>query len=389
MSARIVTIDLDSRSYDIYIGSGLLYRLTDFIPDDIEGRSLYIVTDKNVTAYANKVQELLKAEGAGSVDIYTLNPGEGSKSLHTIEKITSWILEKGASRDSMVFAVGGGVVGDIAGFCASITLRGLPYIQIPTTLLSQVDSSVGGKTGVNTSHGKNLLGTFYQPAAVIVDTDTLKTLPKRELLAGYAEVVKYGLIRDSGFFNWLDGHGASVCALEQDDLIKAVTESVKAKAAIVEADEHETGRRALLNLGHTFGHALETAAMYDGRLLHGEGVAIGMIMAFELSVRLGHCPRSDLERVEAHFEAIGLPVRASAISPSLKISVDNLYDIMRKDKKARKGTIRFILTSGIGEAFVSEEADEKVVKDILRESLGDAAQTTKQGIWTRVFSSHS
>jgi 3-dehydroquinate synthase len=285
-----------------------------------------------------------------------------------------------------VLAVGGGVIGDLTGFCASIAMRGVPYIQIPTSLLAQVDSSVGGKTGINTPQGKNLVGSFYQPAAVIIDIETLKTLPKRELLAGYAEVLKYGLIQDAKFFNWLNaGNGEKICNLDQAAIIHAVELSCKAKADVVEADEQERGRRALLNLGHTFGHALEAEAGYNGTLLHGEGVAIGMLMAFELSYRMGLCPQEDVEALESHLQSIGLPTHASYID-GLATDVNSLITVMKRDKKVVHDKMVFVLVNGIGQAFLNDSVPEDLVRDVLRDSLGGETKEAK-GQWSSTFSS--
>lgn len=396
MDTKIVTIELDTRSYDIYIGKGLLFRLNDFLPDEIEGRSFFVVTDRNVQSYAQQIRNLLAQEGAGRAELFVLPPGEKTKSFEQVTAVSQWLLSNGLNRDSVVLAVGGGVIGDLAGFCASIAMRGVSYVQVPTSLLAQVDSSVGGKTGINTPQGKNLVGSFYQPSAVIADIETLQTLPERQLLAGYAEIVKYGLIGDLGFFEWLEENGERVCTLDEEALAHAIEVSVRAKAALVRADEREAGRRALLNLGHTFGHALEAAAGYDGRLLHGEGVAIGTIMAFDLSVRMGLCPQADRERVEAHFQSLGLPVSVAFIE-GLNTSVDKLLEIMRRDKKARSGKMVFILSEGIGRAFVHSEVPEDLVRETLRDALGGEAigggrHSSLQGIkerWKSAFSSHS
>ncbi|MCC7304639.1 MAG: 3-dehydroquinate synthase [Alphaproteobacteria bacterium] len=390
METRIVTIDLDKRSYDIYIGAGLLYRMADLVPQNLEGRRIFVITDENVRAYAAAAAGVLQSAGASRVEMYVLKAGEQTKSFAQAEKVCQWLLQNGIERSSLVLAIGGGVVGDLAGFCASIILRGVPFVQVPTTLLAQVDSSVGGKTGINTKHGKNLVGSFYQPAAVIADIETLQSLPPRELLAGYAEIVKYGLIGDLSFFLWLESNGADVCKLDAEAVKYAVETSVRAKAAVVQADERETGgRRALLNLGHTFGHALEAAAGYDGRLLHGEAVAIGMVMAFDLSVRMGLCSREDYERVEKHLMDIGLPTRASMIDAPLKTTPDKLAKIMEKDKKSSGGKTKFILVSGIGQAFVSDDVSMDMVHDVLKDSLGTPAQAGRKGQWRSAFSSLS
>lgn len=402
MDNKVITIDLSTRSYDIYIGSDLLKRAQDFVPYDLKDRQVFIVYDRAVEDYVAMLETAFA--GAKSVKKLGVKSGEKTKSFDEAEKVTGWMLENKISRNSLIFAVGGGVTGDLSGFCASIVLRGVPYIQIPTTLLAQVDSSVGGKTGINTKQGKNLIGSFYQPTAVLMDVETLKTLPKREVLAGYAEIVKYALINDSGFFNWLEQNGPDVCNLNHNELVYAIESSVRAKAAIVEADEkEERGQRALLNFGHTFGHALEAAAGYDSRLLHGEAVAIGMMMAFELSCRMGLCSREDVERVEKHFIQCGLRLYASSIMPPLKADVDELIELMRSDKKNKGGQMTFILVNGIGEAFVSENAPEKLVREVIQDSLGsvsksDNIQSTAsaefkrkgvKGLWKSAFSSQS
>ncbi len=388
METRIVTVDLHSFSYDVYIGSGLLYRLADFIPSDVSGRAVFLVADAHMRDYTETMRGQIQQVGAKSTEILYLKSGEKTKSFGQIEKVLEWMLDNNVARDSVVFAIGGGVVGDVTGFCASIIMRGVKYIQVPTTLLAQVDSSVGGKTGINMRQGKNLVGSFYQPTAVIADIDTLKTLPRRELLAGYAEIVKYGLIGDAGFFNWLEQNGKNVCALEEDAVSHAIEVSVKSKAMTVQSDEKEKGSRALLNLGHTFGHALEAAAKYDGRLLHGEAVAIGIVMAFDLSCRMGLCPSADLERVEQHFNEIGLPTRASFIDPPLGAGIDALMDIMGHDKKAEGGKLKFILVRGIGDAFVTGDVPEDLVREVLKDSLGHDVAGTK-GRWKSAFSFHS
>lgn len=388
METRIVTVDLHSFSYDVYIGSGLLYRLADFIPSDVGGRAVFMVADTHMRDYTETMRGQILQAGAKSAEIFYLKSGEKTKSFSQIEKVLDWMLDHNIARDSVVFAIGGGVVGDVTGFCASIIMRGVKYIQVPTTLLAQVDSSVGGKTGINMRQGKNLVGSFYQPTAVIADIDTLKTLPRRELLAGYAEIVKYGLIGDAGFFNWLEQNGKGVCLLQEDAVSYAIEASVEAKAMTVQADEKEKGSRALLNLGHTFGHALEAAAKYDGRLLHGEAVAIGIVMAFDLSCRMGLCSREDFERVEQHFLEIGLPTRASSIDPALGAGVDTLLDIMGHDKKAEGGKLKFILVRGIGDAFVTGDVPEDIVREVLKDSLGHDSAGTK-GRWKSAFSFHS
>ena len=356
-----VHIDLGERSYDISIGSDLLSSIGEYLPFDITGKKFFLITDTNVEPYALSMQKLLQANGSGLCEVLTFPFGEATKSYDSLKKAHDWLLENNAHRDSVVTAIGGGVIGDLAGFAAATALRGVPFVQIPTSLLAQVDSSVGGKTGINTSYGKNLVGAFYQPVSVVADIDTLKTLPKRELLAGYAEVVKYGLIDDLAFFEWLEDNAKSVLDLDKAAVSYAIEASCKAKAEIVEADEREGGKRALLNLGHTFGHALEAVAGYDGSLLHGEGVAIGTIMAYELSLLLGHCTQRDVDRVKTHFESVGLPVDMG----SLNANIDDLLASMSRDKKAADNKMVFIIPSGIGKSFISKDVPKDTVIKVL------------------------
>ena len=395
MDTKIITIDLDTRAYDIFVGEGLLYKLNDFLPREIEGGAFFIVTDENVQPYASRVHDILKNGGARKSELKVLPAGEATKSFANVESVCSWMLKNGISRDSTVLAIGGGVIGDLTGFCASVVMRGVSYIQIPTSLLAQVDSSVGGKTGINTGEGKNLVGSFYQPQVVIADIETLSTLPKRELLAGYAEVLKYGLIRDIGFFNWLLENGQRVINLEPDAVSYAIEVSCRAKAALVEADEKEQGARALLNLGHTFGHALEAEAGYNGTLLHGEGVAIGMVMAFDLSYRLGLCGEAEFTKLEQHLIEIGLPTRAALVD-GLVTDVDRLLESMRHDKKVKDGKMVFVVSEGVGNAALKDDVPEKTVRDVLVQSLGGEKKESLQGIekgirerWKSAFSSQS
>lgn len=366
MGTQSCTIDLDDRSYNIHMGAGLLDRAAALIPHDLKNREIFIVCDGNVENYAAQVQKSLNSSGARRIETYVLESGEQTKSFEQTEKLCQWLLTKGVTRSSLLIALGGGVVGDLAGFCASIIMRGILFVQIPTTLLAQVDSSVGGKTGINTKFGKNLVGSFYQPIAVIADINTLKTLPRRELLAGYAEIAKYGLINAAKFFAWLETNGKKLCDLDQKTLLQAIDTSVKSKAAIVQADERESGQRALLNLGHTFGHALETVAGYDGTLLHGEAVAIGICMAFDLSARMGLCPPADAARVETHFKSIGLPTDARAF---VNTNAADLFEIMQGDKKASGGKINFILARGIGDTFISNDVPEKLVLEAISKGV--------------------
>ncbi|WP_420403427.1 3-dehydroquinate synthase [Nisaea sp.] len=370
---QTVPVALGERSYDIRVGPQLIENAGAEIGPVLRGKKVFIVTDSSVSGFwLEPLIDSLKAAGIASHTI-AVAPGEGSKSFASYEHVVTKMLESGVDRRTGVVALGGGVVGDLAGFCAASVLRGLDFIQIPTTLLAQVDSSVGGKTGINTLQGKNLVGAFHQPRLVLADTGALATLPKREILAGYAEVVKYGLIRDAAFFEWLERHGAALIAGDEAARVTAVVESCKAKAAVVAADEHEAGLRELLNFGHTFGHALEAAAGYDGSLLHGEAVSVGMVQALELSRRLGLCPGQDTERARTHLAGMGLMARVRDIPGAGKWKAEDLLASMRRDKKARDGTIRFVLAHRIGDAFTSDEVMPDVVRTMLEEDLSAAA----------------
>jgi shikimate kinase/3-dehydroquinate synthase len=294
--------------------------------------------------------------------------GEATKNLEVYTDVVDQLLEARVERRTAVIALGGGVVGDLAGFAAATTLRGLPFVQIPTTLLSQVDSSVGGKTGVNTRRGKNLVGAFYQPRMVLADTGVLATLPPRELRAGYAEIAKAGLIGDAAFFAWCERNGAAVVGGDREAQAEAIKRACAFKAAVVGDDEREekpNDGRALLNLGHTFGHALEAEYGYDGGLLHGEGVAVGLGLAFKLSARLGHCAEADAQRVIAHVSAVGLPAELSMLNR--RFSAATLIGHMRRDKKVRDGALNFVLSRGIGQAFTSADVPPDAVMDLLRD----------------------
>ncbi len=367
-----VHIDLCERSYDIAIGSNLLSSIDKYLPFDVAGKKLFIVTDENVCPYAKSLKEALLALGARWCEEKIFPAGEATKSYDNLKAVHEWMLINNIHRDSVIIAVGGGVIGDLTGFAAATVLRGVPFVQIPTSLLAQVDSSVGGKTGINTAHGKNLVGNFYQPISVVIDTETLKTLPKRELCAGYAEVVKYGLIADVEFFEWLEDENAKrVLSLDPQATAKAIEVSCKAKAKVVEADEREGGVRALLNLGHTFGHAFEALAGYDGSLLHGEAVALGTVLAFDLSVRMGLCPAQDYDRVVGHFRDAGLPVCAGDTSAAAALRADiKVYkDIMLRDKKALNGKMVFVLVRGIGNALIHKEVPEELVDAVIKDFL--------------------
>jgi len=359
-----VTVDTASGAYPVLIGSGLLENLGVHLP--IEAGRGVLITDENVAQhYRDTVLAALEASGWNILCVCTVAAGEGSKSFATVEKHCGEILENAIDRGTVVFALGGGVVGDLAGFAAAILLRGVPFVQIPTTLLAQVDSSVGGKTGINAPSGKNLIGAFYQPKAVIIDTDTLKTLPEREIRAGYAEIAKYGLIYDVAFWDWLQENVQKLLSGDSAALRRAVARSCAIKAEIVAKDEKETDDiRALLNFGHTFGHALERAAEYDDRLRHGEAVAVGMVMAANLSESLALCPQGTAEDIADHLRSAGLPVK-----PPFSIAPQEMMDYMRYDKKSRAGVLRFVLLWEIGRAFVGDGVSEDSLTGVLRKCL--------------------
>ena len=353
-----VTVPLGTRSYDIVIGHGLLSEAG----TRIRQKRVCIITDKNVAKHhLTALEQSLKAAGT-EVHTLILPAGEKTKSFKFLQQVIDFVLNLSIERNFTLIAFGGGVIGDLTGFAASSILRGIDFIQIPTTLLSMVDSSVGGKTGINTAQGKNLVGAFYQPKLVLMDLNLLSTLPAREFASGYAEVAKYGLINNPTFFAWLDKNIRAIKKREPEALIHAITESCKAKRDIVAADERESNVRALLNLGHTFGHALEAETGFSRKLLHGEGVAIGMIQAFALSVKLGLCSANDLEKAKAHLKKAGLPIVAPTLSP------EALLGHMRKDKKVKDGKMVFILARGIGQAFIADNVQEADVLDILKAS---------------------
>ncbi len=370
MTVRTVTVGLGERSYSIAIGAALLRDPQGYLPFSLKGKTVFILTDDHVRdQHALPLRDVLAKAGARSTEVLSLPPGEQTKCYARLEQSLDWLLDHHPDRKSILFAVGGGVIGDLGGVTASLALRGIPFVQVPTSLLAQVDSSVGGKTGINTRHGKNLVGAFYQPLAVLCDLDALKTLPRREILAGYAEIAKYGLLGNAEFFSWLETNGKKVCALDPDSVAQAVETSCRMKADIVAKDEREQGLRALLNLGHTFGHALEAEARFDGRLLHGEAVAIGTVLAFQLSVRRGHCLPDALRRVESHFRDVGLPARIADISPRLECTPDGLIAHMNHDKKAEGGRPVFIVVDEIGRARVDRSVDLRDVGAVIRESM--------------------
>ena len=363
-----VRVELGARSYDILIGPDLIDRAGTLIAGCLTTPRAYIVTDANVAPlYAERVAASLTAAGIDNQTI-VLPAGEATKSFARFEALLEDLLARGVERATTLVALGGGVIGDITGFAASVLLRGIPFVQIPTSLLAQVDSSVGGKTAINARHGKNLVGTFYQPRLVIADTSTLATLPPRELRAGYAEVVKHGLLGDAGFFGWLEDNGTRVLAGEADAQIHAVKVSCIMKAEIVGADETEQGKRALLNLGHTFGHALEAETGFGDALLHGEAVAAGLLLAFDLSAHLGLCPADDARRVRDHLAASGL---ASGMPqhPGKGWQAARLIELMGADKKVVGGKIAFVLVHRIGDAFVARDVGLDDVATVLNNAI--------------------
>ncbi len=366
--SETVHVDLGDRSYDIVIGPGVLAQSGAAIAPFLRRPHVAIVTDENVgPLHLRSLQAGLQAAGVTSTCL-TLPAGEATKSWPHFERTVEWLLEQKVERNDVVIAFGGGVIGDLVGFAAAVLRRGVRFVQIPTSLLAQVDSSVGGKTGINAPQGKNLIGAFHQPSLVLADTDVLGTLTERDYLAGYGEVVKYGLLGDSAFFQWLEVNAPKAAAGDMAARIAAVKRSVQMKADIVQRDETEQGDRALLNLGHTFCHALEKATDYSDRLLHGEGVAIGCALAFELSARLGLCSQEDPSRVRAHLRDMKMKVDLSDIPGDLP-DADALVSLMAQDKKVIDGQLRFILARGIGEAFVTADVPPEAVRGVLRDAL--------------------
>src|SRR4051812_36903506 len=367
-SGHKVTVGLDQRAYDIHVGPGLLARagalLAPLVSNNGPGSVVPVVTDSHVAElHLPALLENLRQAGIDARAI-VMPPGEASKSFAGLEKLSGALLDLGVDRKGLVIALGGGVIGDLTGFAAGVLKRGIAFVQIPTTLLAQVDSSVGGKTAINAVQGKNLIGLFHQPRLVIADTELLETLPRRELLAGYAEVAKYGALGDAKFFEWLEQNGPLALSGDKAAMVHAVAHSCQMKADIVARDERETGERALLNLGHTFGHALEAATGFSDRLKHGEGVAIGMALAFRLSVQLGLAPGQDAERFIRHLKAIGLPSSIGDI-PGPRPDADSLIAHMGHDKKVSDGKLTFILLRRLGEAFVTTEVPRAPLAHVL------------------------
>lgn len=363
-----VHVPLPGRVYDIRIGQGILHTAGDEIARLLKRPKLAIVTEERVAkAHLGTLEASLKAAGIRSTTL-VLPPGEKTKSWHYLGQTVEWLISEEIARDDLMIAFGGGVIGDLAGFAAAILRRGVGFVQIPTTLLAQVDSSVGGKTGVNSPRGKNLIGAFHQPLLVLTDVDLLTSLPERDFLAGYAEVVKYGLLGDGDFFAWLESNGPRLRDGDASARVAAVRRSCQMKSEIVVRDETEQGDRALLNLGHTFGHALEAATGFSDRLLHGEAVAIGCQLAFELSARLELCAQELPGRVGAHFESMGMRHRLADI-PGAILDADGLLSLMAQDKKVRDGRLTFILAHDIGHAFVTREVEIAEVQAALSDAL--------------------
>ncbi len=365
-----VRVALDARSYDIVIGRGLLASLGARIAALRPGAKAVVVSDENVARHHLAAAESALSQAGITTSRVIVPPGESSKSYRVFEQVCEAVIASRIERGDLVIALGGGVIGDLAGFVASVLRRGLDYVQVPTTLLADVDSSVGGKTAIDSAHGKNLVGAFHQPILVLADTALLDTLPDREFRSGYAEVVKYGLLGDAGFFAWLESNRREVFsggpAREH-----AIAMSCRAKAAIVARDERETGDRALLNLGHTFGHALEAACGFSDRLLHGEAISTGMALAFEFSARRqGLVPMAEAQRAIKHLAESGLPTRIKDI-PGPQLSVDHLMDLIAQDKKVKRGLLTFILVRGIGQAFIETGVDAREVRVFLSEKLAE------------------
>lgn len=368
MSAALtrVPVVLGARSYDVVVGEGALAQAGDLISPFLSRKRVFIAADENAEKHHGEVLHAALSH-AGIEGVWVPVPsGEQQKSFSGIEAMLDAFLAKGIERKDFIVAFGGGVVGDLAGFAAAIVKRGVDFIQIPTTLLSQVDSSVGGKTAINASAGKNLVGVFHQPRLVIADIGVLKTLPVRELRAGLAEVVKYGLIDDPEFFQWVEANAARLGSGEPSLLTEAVRRSVAAKAAVVARDEHETGDRALLNLGHTFAHAIEACAGMHGQVLHGEAVGAGMAAAFRFSTKLGLCPGQDSERAVKAIAALGLETDWRKL-PGAPYHAAPLLEAMRHDKKNSGGTLTFILAKGIGQSFIDRNVDAAQVEAFLEE----------------------
>ena len=363
-----VPVNLPGRAYEILIGPGVMDQAGARIAAMTKRRHVAIITDATVAGLHLKSLQAILSDAGLTSDALVLPAGESTKNWEQLQVSTEWLLSQKVERGDVVVAFGGGVIGDLAGFAAAIMRRGVRFVQIPTTLLAQVDSSVGGKTGINSPHGKNLVGAFHQPSLVLADTALLGTLAPRDFLAGYGEVVKYGLLGDANFFDWLEKDAPAMAAGDMDARVRAITRSCQMKADIVERDETEQGDRALLNLGHTFCHALEAATGFSDRLLHGEGVAIGCAMAFELSARLGLCSQESPSRVRAHLRDMGMKVDLADIEGDLPDAAA-LLSMMGQDKKVVDGQLRFILARDIGDAFITSDVPSEAVMGVLEDAL--------------------
>lgn len=370
-----VRVDLGERAYDIHVGDDLLDRAGDLIAPFLARPRVVVVTDENVAAA--QYDRLASGLAAAKIEthVISLAPGEATKSFAELEGLVTKLLDLGVERNDLVLALGGGVIGDLTGFACAILRRGCRYGQVPTSLLAQVDSSVGGKTAINVSQGKNLVGAFYQPAIVIADIAALKTLPARELRAGYAEIVKYCVIGDASFFSWLEENGKVLIAGDAGARRWAVTRACEMKAQIVKADEREAGERALLNLGHTFGHAIEAAYNYSDAVLHGEAVAIGMRLAADYSVRAGIAPIADADRLRAHLAAAGLPTALSDLPNNPDLTPETMTTLMGQDKKVEGGALTLILMEKIGRAKIVKNASPGDIRDFLEEQSGGDRQS--------------
>lgn len=368
--ALCLTVSLFDRSYPIFIGTNLLTDVDVWLSQEFQGRKAFIITDYNVRAAVTDNFQAVIAPFMKSVSVMELPPGEQTKSFDRFQVLVEWLIESGVKRDSLIFAVGGGVIGDLTGFAASSVLRGVEFIQIPTTLLSMVDSSVGGKTGINSKFGKNMIGAFYQPQAVIIDLETLKTLPKREWLAGYAEIVKSALLGDADFFMWLEININKLIDMNPVTIMRAIEKSCHMKAEIVSDDEHEeNGTRAKLNLGHTFGHALENICGYGSDLLHGEAVGIGLVLAARLSQALGHLSENDVLRIIHHLKMMGLRTEIRDIKLPQGTTPEHIIDVMRKDKKSTAEGMVFVIMTRLGDAELAYNVPEEMVYKIIEESM--------------------
>jgi len=360
----VIPVTLGARGYDVLVGPGLMSQAVDLIGARLGRARCAIVTDGNVAArHLPSLEAALRERGihAGSI---VLPAGEATKSFAELAPLCERLLEMGLERRDLVIALGGGVVGDVTGFAASILRRGIRYVQVPTSLLAQVDASIGGKTAINTPQGKNLIGAFHQPSLVLADTDALSTLSLREFRSGYVEAAKYALLADAGYFGWLEQHRGPIFDRDPPFLCRAIAIAIEGKAKIVARDEKETGERMLLNLGHTFGHALEASAGFSDRLLHGEAIAIGICLAFRLSEELGYASKESVARVEAHFAALGLPIAVADLGEK-RPDIELLMSLMGQDKKVLDGRLTLILVRGIGEAFASRDIGRDVVRAFL------------------------